>query len=553
MIKKSITILLLALSLFQLTVLAQSPEVKVQQEGVSINDNGQSFPRSGSVLDVSSNNKGVIFPQLTEIQRDAITNPSPGLLVYNLDVNLYQYFNGTEWLNLGVPGIPAPPSFNTTWNTANNGVSNNNQISLPLVSSGSYDFTVDWGDGNTDQIASYNQAETTHTYASAGTYEVIIIGTCRGWSFENTTNNQDPLKIILVSEWGIFQPTSSSSNCFKGCSNLNITAIDNLDLSYTTALSFFFEGCSNLMYNASINNWNTASISAFNGMFKNCPVFNQPLGSWDVSLGGNFSNMFDGASTFNQDLLWITIAGNLSNMFLNALNFNGNISAWDVSNATNMTRLFSGATDFNQNISAWDVSNVTGMRQMFLNCASFNQPIGVWGTKVASVGNFSDMLKGCVAFNQNLTSWTPVSATTMQAMFDGCTAFNQPMTWNIPICTNIVRMFRNCVNLDQDYSAWTISSITDIKSWFEGCSSFDQNLSGLDWEQITEATAFLLGVTLSTTNYDALLVGINSQTIQPNVVAHFGNSIYTSGGAAEAARSSLIGSNGWTITDGGSN
>jgi len=38
---------------------------------------------------------------------------------------------------------------------------------------------------------------------------------------------------------------------------------------------------------------------------------------------------------------------------------------------------------------------------------------------------------------------------------------------------------------------------------------------------------------------------------QSNMSVHFGNSQYTAGGAAEAARTSLINTYGWTITDGG--
>jgi surface protein len=52
-------------------------------------------------------------------------------------------------------------------------------------------------------------------------------------------------------------------------------------------------------------------------------------------------------------------------MFQGATNFNGNVSAWDVSNATNMTGIFLTQASFNQNISAWNVSGVTNMRQMF--------------------------------------------------------------------------------------------------------------------------------------------------------------------------------------------
>jgi len=61
------------------------------------------------------------------------------------------------------------------------------------------------------------------------------------------------------------------------------------------------------------------------------------------------------------------------------------------------------------------------------------------------------------------------------------------------------------------------------------------------------------GVTLSTANYNNLLIGWNSlPTLQNGVDFHAGNSKYTSGGAAETAHLALISPpNNWTITDGG--
>ena len=53
--------------------------------------------------------------------------------------------------------------FVSQWKTDNPGVSNNDQITLPLVSGGTYNFLVQWGDGNSDTITVWNQAETTHT------------------------------------------------------------------------------------------------------------------------------------------------------------------------------------------------------------------------------------------------------------------------------------------------------------------------------------------------------------------------------------------------------
>ena len=70
--------------------------------------------------------------------------------------------------------------FISTWKTDNtsSGSSTATQVKLPLISTGSYNFTVDWGDSTTSTITAYNQAAVTHTYSVAGTYQIKINGVC---------------------------------------------------------------------------------------------------------------------------------------------------------------------------------------------------------------------------------------------------------------------------------------------------------------------------------------------------------------------------------------
>lgn len=52
-------------------------------------------PNSSSVLDLSSNSKGLLAPRLTNAQRNAIVNPAVGLLIYNTDDKDFNSYNGT--------------------------------------------------------------------------------------------------------------------------------------------------------------------------------------------------------------------------------------------------------------------------------------------------------------------------------------------------------------------------------------------------------------------------------------------------------------------------
>ncbi len=76
---------------------------------------GTNSPDPSAVLDVTSNDKGVLVPRLSTIQINAIPNPATGLLVYDTNVGCFFFNSGTPgapvWTNLctgGIPGATGP-------------------------------------------------------------------------------------------------------------------------------------------------------------------------------------------------------------------------------------------------------------------------------------------------------------------------------------------------------------------------------------------------------------------------------------------------------------
>lgn len=47
-----------------------------------------------AVINIASTTKGVLFPQMTTTQRDAIVSPSAGLLIYNTTTNRFNFYSG---------------------------------------------------------------------------------------------------------------------------------------------------------------------------------------------------------------------------------------------------------------------------------------------------------------------------------------------------------------------------------------------------------------------------------------------------------------------------
>jgi hypothetical protein len=62
---------------------------------------GTSTPTSSALLEMSSTSQGMLTPRMTEANRDAITSPATGLLIYQTDENPgFYYYNGSEWVSL---------------------------------------------------------------------------------------------------------------------------------------------------------------------------------------------------------------------------------------------------------------------------------------------------------------------------------------------------------------------------------------------------------------------------------------------------------------------
>jgi surface protein len=519
-------------------------------------------------------------------------------------------------------------SFITIWDTTLDGISASNQIKLPLDSSGTYNFYVDWGDSNTDLITSWNQTEVTHAYAPTGIYTINITGQCEGWSFNDIATGppeSDAEKLLKIVQWGDLR-LGNSGRYFSGCENLNITATDILNVSGVTDMSYAFKGCEILTDIANIDLWDVSTVTDMSHMFERTDFnhdlstwdvsqvtnmrmmfyydnyFNGNISTWDVSKVTNMNHMFYRASSFNSDISgwnvsslididWMFSYANnfnqdiggwnvssvtnmiyalqglylfnyslnswdvskvtdMSGLFYGCDSFNQDLSSWNVSKVTDMGYMFYGCDFFNQDLSSWDVSKVADMERMFLNCIAFNQDLSLWD--VSDVDFMRRMFYGCDSFNQDLSSWDVSDVGYMDGMFYSCDSFDQDLSsWDVSNVWNMNQMFYDCDSFNQDLSSWDVSNVWRMEQMFYSCDSFDQDLGSWDVSMVWNMNQIFQGVTLSTVNYDSLLIGWASlDTLQNDVDFHGGFSKY-SAGAATTARGILTGTWGWNIIDGG--
>lgn len=280
-------------------------------------------------------------------------------------------------------------------------------------------------------------------------------------------------------------------------------------------------------------NYNIDTVEhSLTGQTGNVTLTFSSAGTYDVEISGTFPRIYFNNGGDKDKLLDIKSWGSIGwtsmrNSFTGCSSLT-NITATDspdLSSCSDLANMFYLATSLAtvNNIDSWDVSTITDTSLTFRQTL-FNQSINSWD--VSSLVVAGSMFYS-TPFNSDISSWNPTSLTNASFMFYNCTSFNQ------------------------NIGGWNTSSITSMGSMLRFCSVFDQDISGWDINQVNSFSNFAGGVTLSTVNYDALLIAWDAQgTMSYSGTVNFGSSKYTSGGAAETARTSLISKWGG-ISDGG--
>ena len=335
-------------------------------------------------------------------------------------------------------------------------------------------YTVDWGDGTTPTTKSGNA---THTYASAGSYNVSISGDFERFQAGNQDNAS---KLIALVQWGN-KTWDSMHSAFARANNMVYKATDTPNLADVTDMQYMFSDATS--FNGDLSKWDVSKVTDMQYMFNGATSFNGDLSKWDVSKVTDMGYMFRGATSFNGDLSkWdVSKVTAMEYMFSNTASFNGDLSKWDVSKVTNMGYMFHDNTSFNGNISKWDVSKVINTAHMFTN-SFFNGNISKWD--VSKVINMWGMFENATSFNGNISKWDVSKVTAMGRMFKDATSFNGNISkWDVSKVTTMGRMFEGATAFSQNLGSWymvladhkikhnlTVGSITPQNAYLSGHS-----------------------------------------------------------------------------------
>jgi hypothetical protein len=111
---------------------------------VAINTDGSSAAAS-AMLDVKSTNKGFLPPRMTESERDAISSPADGLVIFNTTSDCLNFYAAGYWNETcGIPDVPTVynPITGRTWMDRNLGAS---QVATSSTNAAAYGDLYQWG------------------------------------------------------------------------------------------------------------------------------------------------------------------------------------------------------------------------------------------------------------------------------------------------------------------------------------------------------------------------------------------------------------------------
>jgi len=477
-------------------------------------------------------------------------------------------------------------------NTSLSGQTSSNQFKIQIQTFGgfTYNYDVDWGDGNEDTGVS---SDITHSYATPGIYDVKISGQFPGTKY----SFGDAQKIINIKQWGTIEYKRLRES-FRGARNLgDITATDapNLNNLDAQGISSLFKQCFSMTNtNGSLTTWDTSNVASMNACFQQCHLFNQPIPqNWDFSsvTGNGLSYLFFECYALDQDVGqinadWNNItavtapfgkAGKNTTPKYNICNYD--VSTWDMSNVVFMSGWSSGQSASDSSLSdkqplsigmdQWDLSGLGTYGSVGYGEASIQGLFGDMKENTSGVGcSWSDIVSGWASYMNP----TNVDKINYNSLFYAST-FNEDLSsWDFSNGVQFSSMFQRNNYYNQSISGWNLNSLASqslkpfqaYQQMFRDADNFDQPLGDLNigappttaWGQMFDA--LLRNESISTANYDSTLVAWNNQinalpaAERPTgCPVNMGSSTYTIGSAADTARANLITTYSWSFIDGG--
>ena len=138
---------------------------------------GTTNPNTSAALDITSTTKGFLIPRMTNVQRQAISNPAAGLQVFvtDFDGGSFMFYDGTKWGTLSfTKTIPDAPTIGTA-------VAGNAQATVSFTAPSN-----NGGSAITSYTATSSPGGITGTLSQAGSGSITVTGLTNGTAYTFT-------------------------------------------------------------------------------------------------------------------------------------------------------------------------------------------------------------------------------------------------------------------------------------------------------------------------------------------------------------------------------
>jgi hypothetical protein len=160
---------------------------------------GTSTDVASSILTLSSTTKGFLPPVMSSTQRDAITSPATGLIVFNNDLKSLDFYGGSSWISDASTTITNRQTASYTIALSDKGklvemnVATANNLTVPLNSSTAFPI------GTKIDVVQYGDGQTTIVAASG-----VVLRSANNWLKINAKYGAVSLIKIATDEWYVF-------------------------------------------------------------------------------------------------------------------------------------------------------------------------------------------------------------------------------------------------------------------------------------------------------------------------------------------------------------
>ena len=335
------------------------------------------------------------------------------------------------------------------------GISNDNSNYVALLAQGNY--TVDWGDGVTENFTSNTKASHQYTYSS-------ISSTVTSDGFKQvlvTVTPQAGQNLTMIDLQQTFTRTSLGTSAQIPWLDIAIagTNLTTIKLTGSTSPTFIM-GYLQRVNIVSSNLTSYASLFAYCLQLKNFTVNSN-------STITNTSSMFDTCISLESVPLFVTSSvTSMSTMFYSCYSLKS-VPLFNTSSVTNMSNMFEGCYSLNF-VPLFNTSSVTNMSSMFSYCRAL-ESVPLFNT--ASVTNMSGMFSGCASL-KSVPLFNTASVTSMSSMFFYCLSLKSVPLFNTASVTTMSSMFSDCFSL-KSVPLFNTASVTTMSTMFDSCVSLE--------------------------------------------------------------------------------